>query len=30
MGDQLRAVVQRDWMLEGDHLEAWYRAWIAG
>lgn len=27
-GDELRAVVQRDWMLEGANLAAWKRAWL--
>ena len=28
MGDELRAAVQRDWMLEGENLEAWRKAWL--
>ncbi|WP_437884229.1 glycosyltransferase [Pseudomonas sp. LRF_L74] len=28
-GDALRAAVLRDWMLEGEHLQAWQRAWLA-
>ncbi|MDF3936913.1 glycosyltransferase [Pseudomonas citronellolis] len=27
-GDALRHAVQRDWMLEGQHLEAWRAAWL--
>lgn len=26
-GQELQARVEADWMLEGRHLEAWYRAW---
>lgn len=29
MGEQLREQVLADWMLEGDHLLAWQRAWLA-
>ncbi|RII78724.1 glycosyltransferase [Pseudomonas monteilii] len=29
MGDNLQAVVRQDWMLEGMHLEAWHKAWLA-
>lgn len=28
MGDQLRQAVYSDWMLEGDKLELWRRAWM--
>nr|WP_113866683.1 glycosyltransferase [Brenneria salicis]NMN91184.1 GT2 family glycosyltransferase [Brenneria salicis ATCC 15712 = DSM 30166]RBP62288.1 GT2 family glycosyltransferase [Brenneria salicis ATCC 15712 = DSM 30166]RLM30533.1 hypothetical protein BHG07_10100 [Brenneria salicis ATCC 15712 = DSM 30166] len=28
MGDQLRAEVYRDWMLEGDGLADWQKAWL--
>lgn len=28
LGDELRAAVHRDWMLEGDNLEAWRKAWL--
>lgn len=27
-GDALKAAVERDWMLEGAHLENWLRAWM--
>lgn len=27
-GDELRAAVHRDWMLEGANLEAWRKAWL--
>ncbi|MBF0762871.1 hypothetical protein IR148_17780, partial [Dysgonomonas mossii] len=27
-GDALKAAVERDWMLEGVHLENWLRAWM--
>lgn len=27
LGDRMRGVVQRDWMLEGDNLLAWRKAW---
>ncbi|SDU82609.1 CDP-glycerol glycerophosphotransferase family protein [Pseudomonas sihuiensis] len=27
-GDELRSVVRRDWMLEGDNLQRWRRAWL--
>ncbi|AVS65719.1 O-antigen biosynthesis protein [Paracidovorax avenae] len=27
-GDALRAAVERDWMLEGAHLQNWLRAWL--
>lgn len=27
-GDELQAQVRRDWMLEGDNLELWRRAWL--
>jgi len=27
-GDELQALVRRDWMLEGDNLESWRRAWL--
>lgn len=30
LGDELRAAVHRDWMLEGDNLEAWRKAWLPG
>ncbi len=29
-GDRLRDAVQRDWMLSGDHLLDWRRAWMPG
>lgn len=28
MGDELRAAVHRDFMLRGDNLQHWYRAWM--
>ncbi|WP_081798201.1 glycosyltransferase [Pseudomonas sp. RL] len=28
MGDELRAAVHRDWMLEGKNLEQWRNAWL--
>ncbi|GGC14523.1 O-antigen biosynthesis protein [Oxalicibacterium flavum] len=28
MGDDLRRVVRQDWMLEGEHLIAWRKAWL--
>ena len=28
MGDALRAAVHRDWMLSGDNLQLWRRAWL--
>ena len=28
MGDELRAAVHRDWMLEGENLEQWRKAWL--
>lgn len=28
MGDELRARVLRDWMLDGDHLQRWREAWL--
>lgn len=28
MGDELRAAVCRDWMLEGENLEQWRNAWL--
>lgn len=28
MGDELRAAVTREWMLEGHSLEAWRKAWL--
>ncbi|BAN49745.1 hypothetical protein PCA10_40130 [Metapseudomonas resinovorans NBRC 106553] len=28
LGDELQAVVRRDWMLEGENLELWRRAWM--
>jgi GT2 family glycosyltransferase/glycosyltransferase involved in cell wall biosynthesis len=28
MGDELRAAVNREWMLEGQGLEAWRKAWL--
>ncbi|QHG66289.1 glycosyltransferase [Pseudomonas putida] len=28
MGDELRARVMRDWMLDGDHLQRWRKAWL--
>lgn len=27
-GDNLRERVLADWMLDGEHLRAWYRAWM--
>ncbi len=27
-GDELRRVVRQDWMLEGEHLIAWRKAWL--
>lgn len=27
-GDELRSVVQRDWMLKGENLTAWRNAWV--
>ncbi len=27
-GDALRAAVLKDWMLEGEHLEHWLKAWL--
>lgn len=30
IGDELRAVVRRDWMLTGDNLVAWRDAWLPG
>ncbi|MFQ6572761.1 glycosyltransferase [Pseudomonas sp. UM16] len=30
LGAELQAVVRRDWMLEGDRLQAWRHAWLAG
>ena len=29
-GDRLKAAVEADWMLEGDHLQSWLRAWLPG
>ena len=29
-GDELRSVVQRDWMLRGTNLDAWRKAWLPG
>ncbi|MFT4190789.1 MAG: O-antigen biosynthesis protein, partial [Comamonas sp.] len=29
-GDALRAALLRDWMLEGDNVTAWARAWLPG
>jgi glycosyltransferase involved in cell wall biosynthesis len=29
MGDALQARVRRDWMLEGQHLETWRKAWLS-
>lgn len=29
-GDRLKAQVQRDWMLEGTHLQHWLDAWLPG
>lgn len=28
LGDELQAQVRRDWMLDGDNLESWRRAWL--
>jgi hypothetical protein len=28
MGDELRAAVSREWMLEGQGLEAWRKVWL--
>jgi O-antigen biosynthesis protein len=28
MGDQLRQIVHRDWMLEGNNLELWRKGWM--
>ncbi|MEH3023242.1 MAG: hypothetical protein PGN19_10970 [Pseudomonas oryzihabitans] len=30
LGAELRAAIQRDWMLEGDNLLAWRAAWLPG
>lgn len=30
IGDELRAAVHKDWMLEGDNLELWRKAWLPG
>ncbi|MDH4562702.1 glycosyltransferase [Pseudomonas sp. BN411] len=30
MGDELQAVVRRDWMLEGRNLELWLKGWTPG
>jgi glycosyltransferase involved in cell wall biosynthesis len=30
MGDELQAVVRRDWMLEGRNLELWLKGWTSG
>ncbi|MBF0676238.1 MAG: glycosyltransferase [Pseudomonas sp.] len=29
-GDELRAAVHKDWMLEGENLELWRKAWLPG
>lgn len=29
MGDELRAIVRRDWMLRGDNLQHWVNGWLA-
>lgn len=28
MGDQLQEIVRRDWMLEGENLQCWAKAWL--
>jgi glycosyltransferase involved in cell wall biosynthesis len=30
LGDELQAIVRRDWMLDQRHLQAWRNAWLAG
>lgn len=30
VGDELREAVMRNWMLDGDHLSRWQKAWTAG